>query len=204
MDLDDLSAAIDGGAGPGSDAGERTLLAEFVLKLDLGAAQLGHVERFADFHVLDDATAEPASLTDESVAADVFDVFENRSRLNRHDDIHLAGRWVEGGLDQRLVKATGSVKGADRISDGVLGERLAFAQGDEAEDKLLGDGRSVRLDPDGADERILRRRGGLGRADERRQGEGEAGGAKPAAAEGGVIHYFDNLWPDSRSVSAPD
>ena len=188
----------------GSDAGKRALLAEFVLELDLGAAQLGHVERFTNLHVLDDATAEPASLTDESVTADVFDVLENRPRLNRHDDIHFAGHGVEGGLNQGLIETAGGVKGADRIGDGVLGERLAFAQGDEAEDKLLGDGRAVRLDSDGADERFLRRRGGLGRADERRQGEGEAGSAKPAAAEGGVIHYFDNLWPDFRSVSAPD
>ena len=201
-DRDDLAARS--GTELGGDAGERTLLTEFVLQLDLGTTELGHVDRLADLDVLDLGAAEPAGLADESVAADVLDAFQDRAGLDGDDDVDLPGLRVEDRLDDGLVETTGGVEGSDRAGDGILAERLSLAQGDEAEHELLGDGGAVRLDPDGADDGLLRRRCGLGCADERRQGEGEAGGAKPAAAEGGVIHYYGILWPETRSVSAPD
>ena len=163
-----MAAAIVGGAGLGSDAGERALLAKFVLKFDLGAAQLGHVERFTNLNVLDLGPAEPTGLADEPVAADVFNGFQDRTSYDRDNNVHGAGGRVDSGLDRGLIEATGGVKGADRVGDGVLGIGLAFAQGDKAQDELFRDARPLLLDLDRAHERILRRRGGLGRADERR------------------------------------
>ena len=163
---DDLAA--DNIALLGGDAGERALLPEFVLELDFGAAQLGQVERFTNLHVLDLGPAEPTGLADEPVAADVFNGFQDRTSYDRDNDVHCAGGRVDSGLDRGLIEATSGVKGADRVGDGVLGVGLTFAQGDEAKDELFRDGRALLLDLDGAHERILRRRGGLGCTDERR------------------------------------
>ena len=150
------------------DAGERVLLAKLVLKFDLGAAQLGLVERFPDFDIFNLSAAEPASLADEAISANVLYSLKNRTSYDRDNNVHGAGGRVDSGLDRGLIEATGGVKGADRVGDGVLGIGLAFAQGDKAQDELFRDARPLLLDLDRAHERILRRRGGLGRADERR------------------------------------
>ena len=103
----------------------------------------------------------------------------------------LSARAFAG--DRSLGETAGRVKGADGAGDGLLGEGLTFAQGDEAADELLGDRGAGGLDADGPDLGILRPEGVLGGSDERHHGEGEAGGAEPAAAEGGLIHYFGIL-----------
>jgi len=178
----------------GGDAREGALLAQGVLQLDLGAAELGHVEGFAETDVLQLLAAEPGGVgADEPVAADVLDALEDRPGLDGDDDVDLAGLRVEDRLDRGLGEPSGRVEGTDGAGHGLLGEGLAFAQGDEAAHELLGDGRAGGLDADGADLRVLGPEGVLGASGERQQGEGEAGGAEPAAAEGGLIHYCGSL-----------
>ena len=155
---------------------------------------VGHVERFAEADVLQFLAAEPRGVgADETVATDVFDALEDRTGLDRDDDVDLTGLRIEDRLNRGLGEATGRVKGTDGARDGLLGEGLAFAQGDEAADELLGDDGAGSLDADGPDLGVLRAGGVLRPSDERNQGEGEAGGAEPAAAEGGLIHYFGIL-----------
>jgi hypothetical protein len=124
---------------------------------------------------------------------------EPNQRLDDDQDVDLAGLGIEARLDDGLHEATGAVEGADGVGHRLAGERLALAQGDEAEDELVGDHAALRLHADGAHDRVLGRWRVLRRERERRDGQGETGRAQEAAAEGELIHY-DILWPGPRSV----
>jgi predicted phage terminase large subunit-like protein len=88
----------------GEDARERAFLAEGFLQADLGAPELGHVERLPELHVLEFFAAEPGGIgADESVAADVFDPLEDRPGFDGDDDVDLAGDRVPASLCTRFA-----------------------------------------------------------------------------------------------------
>ena len=155
---------------------------------------MGHVERLLEAEVLEFFAAEPGGVgSDDAFSADVFDPLEDRPGFHGDDDVDQSGLRVEDRLHRGLREATGGIEGTDGAGDSFLGEGLAFAQGDEAAHELLGDDGPGTLDADVPDLGVLRSEGVLGPADERRQGEGEAGGAEPAATKGGLIHYCGSL-----------